>query len=450
MKYYRILFFVLLIGFANNCQALSIYKLSYNQISNGKTVPTDALFLQHDNGMGFLKVKYLDPVSNARMLIDMELEEEYIPNGKGGVDTNKMYVCTKNPKALIGNGNKEMPLPIIVFTLDKKSGELLPTAVGWRNKAGKILIDDAANFKADFLTTNKFTKETVSQFFKEGDAFLKNFIKDKIKKFTPDEMKTVIHLLIVADTMEKYIGKSCAMDVNRVMETYNRIVQFIGGDMRVRMVAGPTYSKRNVVSELKLLQPNKNDIVVFYYTGHGYRKETDHRRYPYLDLRGKPHDDYLKETLNMEDIYSFIKKKGARLNFVMSDCCNSYIGESNATASQPMKKKTIPLELDSENLRMLFLKAKMSILATAADSTQRATSNNTFGGFFSYYFNASLEASCSNTKTAYASANTSPSWWQAVLNEAKTQTSKKAQNTYCAQPYIESNICKQTPCFKIE
>ena len=450
MKNFVFLIICIFLCSINICHALSIYHLEYNQLLNGKTVASDALFLQHDNGMGFLKVKYVDPLSGDRVLLDLELDEVYIRNGKGGIDTSKMYVGTKNVKVIFGKASGEKQLPLFLFTLNKTSHELTPTALALRDKAGKIIINENANLKTEFLTFKQFSKVGISNYFQEGDAFLKKLIKTKLKDFTPEELKTVIHLVIVADTLEEHIGKSCAMDVNRVLGSYQKIVDYIGGEMKVRMVAGNNYSKRNVISELKLLFPKKNDIVVFYYTGHGYRKETDKRRYPYLDLRSKGHDDYLTETLNMEDIYTFIRKKGARLNFVMSDCCNSYVGESNATAAQPMKKQSIPIELDSDNLRMLFLKAKISILATAADSTQRATSNNIFGGFFSYFFNASLEASCSNTKTAYASANSSPGWWNSVLDEARTQTEKQAQNTYCSQPYIEENICKQRPCYKID
>ena len=446
--YYSIL--LLFMCLSEDSHALSIFRFTYNQTISGRVVPCDALFLQHENGKGFLKNRYVDPQSGDKILLHMDLEDIYLKKGKTSIDTTKMYVSTKNVKVIFGKASSEIPMPLFLFTLSQQTHALQPTAVAVRDKNGAIVIDHQAQLKTEFLTTKQFTKEGLSQFFPNYYPFLLNLLKTKLKNFTPEELTTSVHLVIVADTLDEYIGASCAMDVRRVLESYQKIVNYIGAHMKVRMVVGESYSKRNVVSELKLLYPKKNDIVIFYYTGHGYRKETDKRRYPYLDLRCKGHDDYLKETLNMEDIYTYIKKKGARLNFVMSDCCNSYVGESNATSTPAPKKQSISVTFDSDHLRMLFLKAKMSILATAADSAQRATSNNTFGGFFSYFFNASLEASCSNTKTAYTSANTSPSWWNAVLSEARMQTEKQAQQTYCSQPYIEENICYQIPCYKIE
>lgn len=442
--------FILLLGAFRHSHALTVYQFEYNQSIKGKTVPTSALFLQHDNGRGFLKTKYIDPLSGDKMLLDMELEEVYIQDGKGGIDTTKMYIKTRNVHTILGNVNAEKQTPVFLFSLNGKSGELEPTAIVTEQQSGNRVISDKANFKAVFITAKNLTGELLSGFFKKGDVFLAGFLKKAIDKITPDEMKTVIHLVVVADTLEEDIGQSCAFDVRRVMNTYTQIVNFMGARMKVRVVAGNNYSKRKVVSELKLLNPSKNDIVIFYYSGHGYRKPEDKRRFPYLDLRAKPEDDYLKETLNMEDIYKFIKAKGARMNVVLSDCCNSYVGATNSIASKPLKKKSIPLQLDSDHLRMLFLKGKISILATAADSTQRASSNNRFGGFFSYFFNTTLEASCSNSNIAYAKANSSPEWWNQVLADTRAQTEKKAQNTYCDKPYTKENICVQSPCFYIE
>ncbi len=435
---------------AQDTIALTMYKLSYDQWPGAHKVATTALFVQHDNGLGFLKVSYYDQQTASKMLIHMDLEEEYVPGENGQLKTSQMYVHTKNPVVITGNKAAKIHLPVILFSLNKNTTELEPAALITIRNDGSKVIDSKANLKAIFLSAGSLTREIAGIFFDKTDLFLVKQFKNTITQFTPDELKTVIHLIIVADTLEEHIGSSCAFDCKRVLSTYTKVVQQMESLMKVTMIAGTQYNKKNVVSALKMLRPHKNDIVVFYYTGHGYRKNDDRRRYPYIDLRCKKRDNYLTETLNMEDIYHFIKRKGARMNLVLSDCCNSYIGKYNAVASAPPKKKTTDMQFDNDNIRMLFLKAKISILATAADSTQRASGNPAFGGFFSYFLNTTLEACCSTTKTAYAKANTSPSWWNQVLTEARTLTEKKAQYTYCDKPYVKENICIQSPCFIIE
>lgn len=430
--------------------ALTIYQFKYYQRIGEQQVATEALFLQHDNGRGFMKTRYFDPITKSKMLLDMELEEEFISDGKGYTSQQAMYVHTKNPHIITGSNRAAIQLPVIYFTINKNTAELEPAALVKILDNGTKQIDSKAALSATFIDAKSLPKLIGPAFFADGDLFLEKQLKGGIRQLTPDELKTVIHLFIVADTLEEQIGTSCAFDAKRVLNTYTEVIRHMGTKMNVTMIAGTQYNKKNVVSSLKLLKPGKNDIVVFYYTGHGYRKNDDNRRYPYIDLRCKQHSDYLTETLNMEDIYRFIKRKGARMNLVLSDCCNSYVGKYNAVASAPPKKKTTPLQFDNDNISMLFLKAKISILATAADSTQRASGNPSFGGFFSYFLNTTLEASCSNTKTAYAKANSSPVWWNEVLTDTRTQTEKKAQFTYCDKPYIKENICIQSPCFMIE
>ncbi len=435
---------------ADSAKALTMYKFKYRQQMAGKEVATEALFLQHDNGYGFLKTKYIDPVSGSRILVDLQLDEEYIRDGQGGIDQHQLYIKTKNANIMLGKVGEKIQQPIFLFTTPQNKTVLEPTALINIDRNGHRTINKQAEFSAEFLGPAQGAQKELEAFFTQGDSFWGKLHNTVATRFTPDEMRTTIHLLIVADTTEEDIGKSCAHDLHRVLDTYTKVVAYMHARMRVRIIAGQLYSKRQVVSELKLLKPDANDIVVFYYSGHGYRKKEDKRQFPYIDLRQKPDDDYLTQTLNMDDIYRFIKRKGARMNLVISDCCNSYVGDRNAVASIPPQKQTSPLQLDGEHIRMLFLKAKISILATAADSTQRASSNNSMGGFFSYYLNASLEASASNSKTTVARANSSPEWWNNILSETRAQTEKKAQYTYCDKPYTVENICKQSPCFKIE
>jgi hypothetical protein len=83
----------------------------------------------------------------------------------------------------------------------------------------------------------------------------------------------------------------------------------------------------------------------------------------------------------------------------------------------------------------------MSVLATAASSGQKASSNNDFGGFFSYYFKAAMENYSSKLKNNVT--------WDLVLQDTKAQTIRKANHTYCDKPYIPANICQQYPDYKI-
>lgn len=410
---------------------------------NSKETKVNSLFFQNEDGSGFIRSRYLDPLNNEIVLLESNIDEQDIINQNGVIDTNNIYYKAINPELILGNVNSPKDTPIFLFSVNENSGYLEPKAIVLKNNDGELSENVKANFKFNYVESQNLTAQFFLKYFEEGDEFVDNFLKPATKDIFPSEKKIRIHLLIVADTLDHSIGKSCAKDMARMIETFKDINDYMGMNLNVRTVCGKNYGKQSLVSELKLLKPNPNDIVVFYYTGHGFRQAKDKRRYPYLDLRKIGQSDYLKESMSLADIYKIIKSKNAKVNLVLSDCCNTYVGAENAQGAKPFKQKSVSTEFNSANIRKLFIPSKpISIIANAADSTQKASSNVSFGGFFSYFFKIALNSNCSK-KTEI------PTWYQ-VFNEAKAQTIRKAKRTYCNSPFIPENICNQIPIYNVE
>ncbi len=246
--------------------------------------------------------------------------------------------------------------------------------------------------------------------------------------------------------------------MKRVVETFSGLTNFLGIKIFSKTISGNEYSKKNIQTAINNIKPSANDIVIFYYSGHGFRLPENSRRFPNLKLKNfrndrrnfrdsilwinKDRQDNITYSLNIEDIFNSIKAKKARFNLVLSDCCNNDIFSTNSTGSKPLKTKGSGVEWNEDNIRVLFLnKNPMSILATAAQSGQKASSNNDFGGFFSYFFKTSMENYCSKLKK--------DGTWDLILQDTQKQTSFKARHTYCDKPYIPENICQQYPDYKI-
>ena len=431
-------YFLIIINmvFFHFIKAQTVYEFNYNQQLNNTVIPTRTLFFQHEDGSGFMRIRYSDNM-NTEYLIEADLMEENVMTKEGGIDSTKMYVRAIQPRILLGKTGAKIDTPLLLFSLNKNNGFLEPEALMNNNSIGELQINKEVNFKARQLTASELSKEFFANYFQEGEEFLEAFFKNTSKDITPAEKDIQMHLILVADTTDEKIGNSCAMDVKRVKEGFERIAGFIGAKVIVYSIMGSNYGLKTVNKQLDKLTPAGKDMVIFYYTGHGYRKEGNKSPYPNLDLRVKPDDDYTKETLNMFDIYSRLKQKKAKVTIVLSDCCNSYVGDDNAIASAPIQRKSISMKMSMDNVRTLFLKDTVSILATAADISQKASSNNNFGGFFSYFFKTALELQCSQS-IPHAS-------WDNLLEATKEQTYKKSRRTYCAKPYTESNICNQVP-----
>ena len=156
----------------------------------------------------------------------------------------------------------------------------------------------------------------------------------------------------------------------------------------------------------------------------------DGRPGPYIDLRDLVRDQFLRyqeNSLSTEDIKDMIRKKGARLNLILSESCNDTITKTNPMVLEPAitgKKGGFGMDWSIQNCRDLFLNATpTTILAAAASPYQLAISNPDFGGYFSTFFRNALE-----TNLGYAKTNVR---WENVFDQTRQQTETKAGRTWC-------------------
>jgi Caspase domain. len=423
-----VLFFII----THTANSQSIYQLKYNLL-NGKAITSyTAFFVRNDDGTGVIRIKSTPPVNGEIILSEMDVQENY----PDMTSNDKLFYKLTNPRSIKGV-DKENPEQLFIwFKKNPANNEYEPAGVTKDSDTSMNIFTSV-----DFLDSSKLKKELVLEYFTNQDIFYKNLFETRTRDLSPIEKNTKLILLVVANINEPEIGASCLKDMNRIVETFTKLTNFLGIKFQYKTISGAEYNKENAEKEISNITPAANDIVVFYYTGHGFRKPKDSRRFPYIDLRPKPDITYMVNSLNMEDVYETIRKKGARLNLILSDCCNTEVTSKNAIGTPIPNKKGLLMTYSLENCRSLFLNPKpTSILATAADVGQKASSNNDFGGFFSYFFKASMENQLSFFKKNVT--------WESLLLDAKKQTIIKAEHTYCDSPYVAENICEQYPVWK--
>lgn len=170
---------------------------------------------------------------------------------------------------------------------------------------------------------------------------------------------------------------------------------------------GNYYSRDAVVETLNGLRPSSNDVVLFYYSGHGFRFDDQQSQYPAIDLTTSSYDDVgAGNYLLMSDIYEEICSKKARLNIVLSDCCNTKIG-----IPTPSMRESGTLYSRANNnfslsrLGQLFLQGRGNLLSTAASPGETSICDM-MGGFFTVAFIRSLRKEISATNSQDVSWNT--------------------------------------------
>lgn len=268
------------------------------------------------------------------------------------------------------------------------------------------------------LTPEKLTDTYLRQFFNSGEekyfamrkiAGLDKPVTNTTTTTTVSTAGTKMHFVAVANTQVSDIGMSCSLDKRNMENEFRDIASAIKVDFVKYEVADNAYSKENLFRILNSLKPGSNDVVIFTYSGHGFRWNNQTEKYPMMDLRSSSYADVSENnSANVADVYNQLVNKGARLNIILSDCCNSNIGRNQLTTSGFLNTKS-DVNADINRLSRLFLSARGNVIASAAEPGQYSWGNNASGGFFTSSFIQALREEVSYFK------NSTSSWDGIVL-----------------------------------
>jgi Caspase domain len=268
------------------------------------------------------------------------------------------------------------------------------------------------------------------------------------------ETKARLFLITVIDSEDEIIGERCQVDEEEITAAFTEFSEWL--DIAIvfpKTINGNQFSKASVNDAINNWLPsfnlNEKDIVVFYYSGHGFRLPEDKSVYPRMWLKTASNKDIEPNSLRMEeDIYDRIVTMGAGVNIVISDCCNSVPGANTAFATTAKPKKSTPPSADKiegniKDFEQLFSPGHpLSIIATASDATELAGGTAEVGGFFTLNLLEALDKSIYEDEMEPT--------WENVLNYAKDEAAKKALGGACPQNKHNANgRCIQTAKFTI-
>lgn len=448
MKRKLIIPFLFLFSIHMSATSQSIYRLTYKLPGNDDPGTYDAFFVLYDNGSGFARVNYLSTDNNHTdtVQVEMKIEENYVLDKEGMADSSKMVYEVKDPTFIKGNKEKKFDPVFVWFRNNTGSNLFEPWGVTVSPGNADVLPDKF--LMIDTLSSSTISRGLALQYFNAKEKFFQNLFPRTTRgdDLTPDQRKMKLFLLVVASTYDEDIGTSCLKDGRKAIDVFDSVAKVlkITGERKVfDSIYGDKFNKANVLIAIGKINPGPNDIVIFYYSGHGFSDAAQSDKlYPYLDLRdpralnNKPAPNLREQTLNMDSIYTMIKDKKARLNLVLSDCCNNEIFSKRIVAPPPPTRLFRgDLKWNYDNVKALFLNERRSLMMTGASKYERAAGNNTFGGFFTHFFLTSM--------TTYLSLANINANWKKIVEDASKYTAKKASITTCKGEV--DNICKQTP-----
>ena len=121
-----------------------------------------------------------------------------------------------------------------------------------------------------------------------------------------------INVLIVGDTGDRKIGKSVETDVRNLLGTFWDHVP--ERQLNMQILAGKNVSTQNILKTIKSFKPRSSDAVVFLWSGHGAYNRNGH----YFNM---PNGEFLYRST----VVNAVRKQGAGMDAVISDCCNVFV-----------------------------------------------------------------------------------------------------------------------------
>ena len=461
-----------------NClSAQDVFELTYQFKGDATKTIYKGLLITQQDGTGFLRLAAVNNKTNKRVLYDFSVSLNPYNYGnrpmEGGLllsgsdKTTYWYCWSENFN--IKEGTEIFDFDYLRFWFRREEMKKLiepclktPFDVSGRSmgrtEEPKVSSSAPSADKQQYgatgilsfkqLNNSSFTKAYLKDFFISSELFYEGAYTKKQILTARNNNKPVLYLISVINSKDEDISQNCMGDGKKVSGYFKLVTGSLEIPFVEKKITGNDFNVTAVKAAIKNIHPGKDDIVVFYYSGHGFRWKGD-LDYPFPQLGlyyGKPPSwDHMGAfSMNMEDIYGEISAKGARLNLVMSDCCNTIVNRRRSEIKDTAKEQVEPGYYDMRKRAAitLFLQTKASLLISAAEKGQSAICSNTYNGFFTTSIINSIRMGLKITGPI-------PQWMD-IVRKTESETSMLASQ-YKEQQNIIYKVCNTksfTPCIE--
>ena len=246
-----------------------------------------------------------------------------------------------------------------------------------------------------------------------------------------------IHWIIFADTQDPNNGSEVRNSINvyttQFIDRMNDAIIAKGYLPRQKTYSGSDFTEAKCKNAIKNLSCGKDDIVVFYYLGHGGRAQMGkdemasyNQKYPWPDLAfNKANTNESIKGLTLNAIHNSLKQKGARLTVTIGMCCNAHSSQykKHGTSTQSKRYKIVSKKFAKKVGQQLFLKSKGDVLIASAQPGQFS-----YGGSYGGQDVDCFTAALCETTDSYANNDRGENvTWNSFLNEVSSKCTTLAR-----------------------
>lgn len=225
-----------------------------------------------------------------------------------------------------------------------------------------------------------------------------------------------IHAVAFCNTNDAKIGQAAVVSHDMFNNELSNLAYLLNYEYDFVDFVGNECSKENLERKISSITSTPEDIIVFYYFGHGTRAEGQTSPFPQMCLKYEIYDQ--DKFMPVQYVINRLENQPAHLKLIVSMCCNNVVG--GVGPKNTMCEAMGPTSLDRkniENYKKLFNDFTGTLAITGSEPGQYSWCNSQYGGIFDVEFWAAMEA---------VGNNQLPADWNSIFTAVQGETDKRA------------------------
>jgi hypothetical protein len=187
-----------------------------------------------------------------------------------------------------------------------------------------------------------------------------------------------LHAVVIGDTNSD-LKRQSAADLAQVEKSVHFLARSLNLKTNLTVLQGKKAKKQAVLEALNNIPVGKEDLVLFYFTGHGFRL-SNRTIWPSIHFSAD------KQYIELDSVVAHVAKKRPRFALVIADCCNVSSSQyRKAPKGRQLYLQNAPRTELNGDLKKLFLKSS-GILVISSSSPGEFSCATDFGGLFTCSF----------------------------------------------------------------
>lgn len=198
-----------------------------------------------------------------------------------------------------------------------------------------------------------------------------------------------LKVVLVGDT-DSNLTDQIEKDIELLTLESRTLSHHLGRPLELYVIKGKEVYRDNVRYQLQALEVERDDILIVFYSGHGFRDNYKKSPFPYMFFTRT------QEAFDMNEMVNIVCDKKAQFALLMVDACNLPMAHMDEPESKDIYDNFVTRGDIRCNLRGLFENGR-GVLAIASCSPGEVAWASRAGGYFTQAFLDSIYTGDSST-----------------------------------------------------